>query len=252
MLVSMRFPVVTLRTTSLPSLPLLAMLAVTTFACGGKVTVEESAGGQGAGAGSSTGASGSGASGSGASGTGGSGNSGATGTGTGTITSTSTDTGVGVCDCDLFCDTILGCGFELPQDCGSICDQVPQQAKDCACQADTCQEIAQECFGQGGGGPGGGGPGGGGPGGPVAECFDCINEVGIFGCEPAIDQCLSNPSCEAILDCHGGCGWTPQCNAQCDAQNPMGALEFAILMECVACNSCFGECQQTPIGDYCF
>lgn len=104
--------------------------------------------------------------------------------------------------------------------------------------------------GPGPAGPGSGpgpGSGGGGPG----SCESCFTEAAAGVCAPFVDKCFGDLECQQLFTCHGDCQFDLQCMSACDAGHP-GAVSLVYeAMGCVICSECLGECQGSPLQNYC-
>ena len=167
-----------------------------------------------------------------------------TGTTTTTTSSTSSSTvttPVPACECAAVQAFLEGCGHGAPPTCESFAPL------DCVCAAlgGGCAGL-DACLG---GGTGGSSPGE--PGLPLA-CRQCFVKAIQGPCAPELDACKQNPECQAELDCHKGCSYSAECNAQCDAAHPAGAADYATLILCGDCTECAPECAGTALfATYC-
>lgn len=93
------------------------------------------------------------------------------------------------------------------------------------------------------------GAGGGAP--PDDACGNCAEDAVDGTCAGAFANCSASFACEQLLECHGDCGWTNECNAQCDAIIPSGVALFSELIACIACVNCLGPCGDSSLGAYC-
>ena len=209
----------------------LALAAGSLFwACGGDVKVDgdpgsqrEGQGGAGASSSSSSSSSSVGA---------------APSTSTGPTPSTSTGP-TPVCDCFGACNKLINeCGAG-GLDCNQFCSEVPPDIWECICNMQNCDVRA--CIG-----------GTGGSGGSPASCSGCFEEAANGVCFSQTNDCVNNPDCVSLFECHFDCGLDPSCNDKCAMSFPGGFMEFYPLVNCAVCGQCFDQCSATGLAQYCF
>jgi hypothetical protein len=134
-----------------------------------------------------------------------------------------------------------GCNYPAPADCAGFGEL------DCVCATmdQGCAASLSTCFGGAGGSP---------PSHPglPPECRNCFVKAIQGPCAKALGVCKANSECQAELDCHKGCNYSTQCNAQCDADHPQGVQDYAALVMCADCEQCGNECASTDLyASYC-